>query len=281
MMKLPVPELDHSHVYTLAREKFVDASYQKRLTDGQPHVMALGDAYLASANAGLLHTVQGNPAVPPHIIDGDLQKLYKSGLLRKNSEARRIYEKLRVSSPSRVCPFCLHRIVKTLDHYLPKQKYGAYSVLPVNMVPCCRDCNSEKDEAAASDRATSLLHPYFDNVDAAQWLNCEFDITDGYCTPTFFINAQNVKSELLPRLIAHMEKLDLFDLYDVEGAREVNDMYDTLCDTSESSGPDGVQKLCLSMARSRARLAQNYWRAVLWRAAASSDTFVDMQWSVD
>ena len=278
-MKLPVPTLDHKHVYVLSRERFIDEDYKRRLEKGQSDVLALGDDYVARAQGGLLHELPENAAVPDHILAGDMQTLYKSGFLRRNSDARRLYERLRVSSPSRVCPFCLHRVVKTLDHYLPKKKFGAYSVLPQNLVPCCRDCNSEKDEEAARDRASSIIHPYFDDIDGDEWLWCELVMEDGFCTPTFYIRSANVNVSLLPRLISHMTKLDLFDLYDVEGAREINDMCDTLIDSFDASGAEGVRKLCSSMARSRGRLAQNYWRAVLWKVAAGNDAFTDMQWT--
>lgn len=139
MISLPVPALDAAIVYEKSRDRFADADYKKRLADGQATVLALGVEYIAKGERGELYEIQADSAVPPHILAGDMSKLYSQGLLRKNSEARTFYERLRLSSPFRVCPFCMHRPVRTLDHYLPKAEYGAYAVLPANLIPCCRD----------------------------------------------------------------------------------------------------------------------------------------------
>lgn len=281
MMNLPLPEFDAELVYEAAKERFTDVAYKRRLSDGQDDVLALCQEYVDKASSGELHSIVADPAVPPHILAGDMPKLYSQGLLRKRSDARIYYEKLRLSSPFRLCPLCLHRTVKTLDHYLPKSQFSAYAVLPANLIPCCRDCNSEKDVFAPEDRASTVIHPYFDDVDANAWLGCEIDKHVGHCTASFYINSGNVIDELRPRLITHMENLQLYELYDIEAAREINEMAGVLKTTFDASGLDGVRKLCESMAVSRSVLAENYWKAVLWRSAANDAEFCGLQWFAD
>lgn len=278
MMNLPLPEFDAESVYEAAKERFTDENYKKRLSDGKNDVLAFCQEYVDKAGNGELHSIIANPAVPPHIIAGDMSTLYSQGLLRKKSDARTYYEKMRLSSPFRICPLCLHRAVKTLDHYLPKAQYGAYAVLPANLIPCCRDCNSDKDVFAPEDRASTIIHPYFDNVDACAWLGCEIDKHADHCTVSFYINSGNVTDELRPRLIAHMENLKLYELYDIEAAREINEMAGALKTTLDASGSQGVKQLCESMAVSRSILAENYWKAVLWRSAADDAEFCGLQW---
>lgn len=278
MMSLPVPTLDAVAVYEKARDRFADFAYKKRLVDGQATVLALGSDYISKGTSGQLHLIVADGAVPPHIWEGDMKRLYSEGLLRKNSDARTYYEKLRLSSPFRVCPFCLHRPVRTLDHYLPKTNYGAYAVLPANLIPCCRDCNSEKDEFSPQERASTLLHPYFDRIDQSSWLGCEIDKHQGYCTASFYIRSADVSEELRPRLIAHMDTLQLWELYEIEAAREINEMAGTIKSTFVASGSDGVQMLCEEMGASRSVLAENYWKAVLWRSAAQDEEFCKLGW---
>ncbi|MCW2411366.1 MULTISPECIES: HNH endonuclease [unclassified Sphingobium] len=278
MMKLPLPDIDHAVVYEAARARFADKNLKQRLSDGQAAVMALGNDFIALGNDGQLHTIAPDPAVPPAIQPGDMQRLYTSGLLRKKSDARNYYDRLRLSSPFRVCPFCLHRPVRSLDHYLPKAQYGAYAVLPANLVPSCRDCNSDKDIFAPETRSSSIIHPYFDHIDDEPWLGCEINNLDGFCTATFFISSAAISEDLRPRLISHMEALNLFDLYDVEGARELNEMAAALKKTFDTSGATGVQSLCETIADSRSALANNYWRSVLWRAAANNEQFRSLEW---
>ncbi|TPJ42888.1 HNH endonuclease signature motif containing protein [Mesorhizobium sp. B2-7-1] len=60
-----------------------------------------------------------------------------------------------------MCPFCggLGH-TWTLDHYLPKANFPAYSVNPSNLVPCCRDCNSGKNASFGAELHEQTLHPY-------------------------------------------------------------------------------------------------------------------------
>lgn len=278
MMSLPLPVLDSLLVYEKAGERFTDPAYKKRLADGQAAVLALGADYALKGNSGDLHLIVADAAVPPHIQAGDMGRLYSQGLLRKNSDARKYYEQLRLSSPYRVCPFCVHRPVRTLDHYLPKAEYGAYAVLPMNLIPCCRDCNSDKDEFAPENRASTLIHPYFDRIDQNSWLGCDIEKHEGHCTASFYIRSAGVSEDLRPRLIAHMEALQLYELYDIEAARELNEMAGVMKSTFETSGSESVRALCEDMSASRSVLASNYWKAVLWRSASQDEEFCNLTW---
>lgn len=280
MLPLPLPDIDHEATYEVARERFIDPAYVDRLEAGQDEVMNRGVDYDIKGKAGSLHSITQEGGVAPHLQDGDMQRLYKQGLLRRGSDARKIYEKIKLSSPFRICPFCLHRSVKTLDHYLPKEGFGAYSVLPNNLVPCCRDCNTEKLTFNPVEYSESLLHPYYDHVDHLSWLGCEISLRNGLWDPTFFIAAANVDEILRDRLLSHMNVLDLFQLYDVEGSREINETKIQIRRTYLSRGGAEVRNLCLEMAESRAVLASNYWRAVLWQTAASVEEFCEANWAL-
>lgn len=278
MLHLPLPTMSHAQVYELAQDRFTVGPSKQRLLSGQDTVLIRGTEYINHGTAGTLHSIAADSSVPPCIRAGDMQKLYNRGLLRKKSEARTCYEKLRLSSPFSLCPMCLHRTTKTLDHYLPKDRFGAYAVLPANLIPCCRDCSSEKNEFVGVDRAASLLHPYFDDVDSTLWPGCELEKLSGFCKPTFFIAASVVNSELLQRLTSHMVTLDLFELYDIKGARELNDMTGALTEIFTHAGCAGVQELCDSISKSREVLAKSHWRAALWRTAARDADFCSLGW---
>lgn len=278
MLSLTKPELSHEAVYEVARERFIDVSYVKRLESGQQDVVKACQDYDWLGESGRLFEAVKPEHVAPHILAGDMQRLYSKGLLRKNSDARKIYERLRVSSPFRVCPLCLHRPVKTLDHYLPKEVYAPFAVHPSNLIPCCRDCNSEKLSFDPVLRSEMLLHPYFDNVDGTEWLGCDLDHQKHGWNVTFYVRAANVDNDLKDRLIKHMTVLDLFQLYDIEASREISESRYQIARSFASGGVEAVRQLCLDMALSRSVLAQNYWRTVLWNAAASNKDFCEAGW---
>lgn len=80
-------------------------------------------------------------------IKDKLIKLYSK--LYNNKVAKLYYDA--ICSTSNKCPFCEFGQVATLDHYLPKLKFPIFSILPYNLVPCCRDCNSNKGDRYVKD----------------------------------------------------------------------------------------------------------------------------------
>jgi len=56
---------------------------------------------------------------------------------------------------------------------LPKADYPAFSVLPYNLVPSCRDCNENKKNPKIFKSSDFHLHPYYDReLDMnAYWLH--------------------------------------------------------------------------------------------------------------
>ena len=55
-----------------------------------------------------------------------------------------------------------------------------YSVTPANLVPCCRDCNTEKSTTYATTPEKQCIHPYLDNdrYFTERWLTAVIIPTD-------------------------------------------------------------------------------------------------------
>jgi len=94
----------------------------------------------------------------------DLIKLYNSYFVKDNKPGRIVYDQLMVSAND-MCPFCggIGR-PRNLDHYLPKAHYPQLSILPLNLIPACRDCNMDgKGENFASTEEEQVIQPYLDD----------------------------------------------------------------------------------------------------------------------
>lgn len=127
--------------------------------------------YITSASTGNLYTIQAipnrrnyDPVVIGTLQKSDLLKLYGTYFVSLDKPGRRIYDAL-MSAANEKCPFCggIGR-PRNLDHYLPKAHYPQFSVLPVNLVPSCRDCNMDgKGEDFATTEEAQVLQPYLDN----------------------------------------------------------------------------------------------------------------------
>jgi hypothetical protein len=103
----------------------------------------------------------------------DLIKMYDQFLVDKEKPARRIYDGIKNAAKDK-CPFCGGiGSPRTLDHFLPKAHFPQFSVLPINLVPSCRDCNMEgKAQGFARKAKEQYIHPYRDKGTffADQWI---------------------------------------------------------------------------------------------------------------
>lgn len=135
-------------------------------------------------------TTKYNPLVFENISRLEFIKLYEQYFVSKDKpDARAIYDQI-LASAKQKCPYCCGvGNPRNLDHYLPKAHFPKYSILPVNLVPSCRDCNMDaKADKIISSYEHQLLHPYLDKPHFFndQWINIEFDSKVLDINTTFF-----------------------------------------------------------------------------------------------
>lgn len=93
---------------------------------------------------------------------GDLMDLYDNGVVKSKGRPRDIYDKI-LAAAQGLCPYCADiGSAKTLDHYLPKAKFPGLSVHPHNLVPACRDCNTDAGAGFPIHENLQPIHPYLD-----------------------------------------------------------------------------------------------------------------------
>lgn len=186
MRKLNAPEVTFEDSFTQCVSGIGAEAERLRYNDNLPDRQSVEEEYITLAYAGDLYTLPRFPAggLPDHLVSGalsksDFKKLYSQYLVPKEKPGRAIYQQLKVTANGK-CPLCGDiGHVATLDHYLPKANFPLYSVLPRNLVPCCRDCNSEKLNAFATNKEDQVLHPYFDgdHFFNTQWIKA--DVVEG------------------------------------------------------------------------------------------------------
>ena len=59
------------------------------------------------------------------------------------------------------CQYCEIGSPDTFDHYLPEGTFPEYSVLALNLVPCCHLCNSKKSNIFLVSGQRQFLNLYF------------------------------------------------------------------------------------------------------------------------
>lgn len=184
MLKLKRPVSSYPEMLGLCRSGITgNAGLLQNVTDVSRLLEQKAEEYAASATTGELYTIdplsrpKDDPVVIGRLKKSDLIKLYDNYVVGKSKPARAVYDALMVAANDK-CPFCggIGR-PRNLDHYLPKVHYPQFSIVPVNLVPSCRDCNMDgKGQAFASAAQDQVLQPYLDDdrFFNEQWLYARY-----------------------------------------------------------------------------------------------------------
>jgi hypothetical protein len=178
MRAIPKPTYANNFAFQTCANSVKDVGLQGRLNAISANIEALGKNYDALAEQGRLHEVLPTILADSDVLLGQVRKLelknlYDKEMVARLKPARAIYDNLRSAAPGGKCPTCGFGQVYTIDHFLPKSKFPWFSVLPENLVPSCRDCNTGKLAAAANDAQS--FHPYYDAIHLSQeqWIFAE------------------------------------------------------------------------------------------------------------
>jgi hypothetical protein len=186
----------------------------------------------------------------------ELKDVYSSHMVERAKPARAIYDSLLSQAPLGRCPFCGFGHASTLDHYLPKAKYPQFSILPFNLVPSCKDCNTSKGTAIASIAEEQSLHPYFDHQDFIndQWLYAEV-IQMTPATIRFFVKAPEHWDDISKiRVQSHFNAFKLASRYSLEAGDQLACLRYSLIYSHQLWGLDGIRQHLTIEAKSYARL---------------------------
>lgn len=90
-----------------------------------------------------------------------LKKLYKNNLQNKNKPAKTYYNNMLISSDKKYPFYNNIKQTKNINHFLPIAHYPKFSIMPINLIPSCRNCNiKKKDQIFAINKIHQAIHPY-------------------------------------------------------------------------------------------------------------------------
>jgi 5-methylcytosine-specific restriction endonuclease McrA len=222
----------------------------KKLADGRGGLLAVERIYLEQASQGKLTSIvpvpanlADNQALIVDLCRPDLIKLYDQYLVPKGKPGREVYSDL-LNAAREECPFCGGiGTPKTLDHFLPKARHPTFSVLPHNLVPCCRDCNmGEKGAAVANEALEVFLHPYVDRdiFFNQQWIFASYHKDDDGELGNFEYRIErpvNWNEEDVARAVYHFNAFGLAHKYALKAAQSlatVKGQIDAMIDRADS-----------------------------------------------
>lgn len=273
MLKVPKPTLLSADVYSDCIGVFQDAALRGRLAACKPLIADAEAEFDAKITKGLVYTIPHETVVNGNVTKSELKKVYSDQML-KSKIGRVHYEILLNAAKGDLCPLCAHREAKTLDHYLPKAKYPRLSVVPINLVPACRDCNTGKLTSYPRTPEEETIHPYYDDIEADQWLEARINRGIPLSVTFYVVHAAGWSDLLFERVKNHFLSYSLHILYATQAGRELTARklhYTTTYDSG--AGAAGVRKLLGDESISRSASNLNSWQSALYRCVANDDWF--------
>jgi len=273
MRKLKRPTESVAGVFMDCVSTIANAGDKQRHIDNLAEFVQAENRYIYLAEHEILHTAPNRGSATCNLSDKEMIKLYTYRMLNESHQARNYYNKWLVSTENEVCPLCGVRPVKTLDHYLPKADYPIFSITPINLIPSCRDCNFDKLTQTATCRAEETLHPYFDDIEAEEWLFADIETTPivGF---SFRVSKPAGWSPILfSRVKGHFQKFGLGALYSSNAAVELSNIKGQFANLFRLGGEEAVRQQLLDGFESRRAANRNSFWTAMYRAMANDAWF--------
>jgi 5-methylcytosine-specific restriction endonuclease McrA len=276
MWTIEKPDISAVETFTTCVEGFRSRSKRDRLKGIRQHIENVeAELDQISANAEI-HLIADELAVAGPlgaVTAEEMVELYDSHMARQKSRGRSIYDKLMDGAHFGQCPFCGHLPVSTLDHTVPKKRNASLTVTPINLIPCCKDCNHNKGTAFPVEASAQFLNPYYDDVTSDRWLYAEI-IEASPPGAYFYVHAPDVWHEVMEnRVKYHFQKLKLGKLYASQAGRQLQNIRRSLSDIFDGAGPEAVKEDLVGRSASCADVSTNSWESALYEAAAESDWY--------
>ncbi|WP_155758791.1 hypothetical protein [Vibrio splendidus] len=216
-----------------------------------------------------------------YVSKSDLKDIYTYQMAKKDRPGRKLYDALMKVPLNKRCPFCSVGRVKNLDHFLPKSPLPIFSILPINLVPSCRDCNQDKSDGLSTKERDQTLHPYFDDVSYVQWLYARLIkgnpiVIDYYLEPTML---EDESLEL--KVQAHFEAYDLADIFSEMAAEELNQIYFESRRIFLECGCFELKNHLVQKKESFLKNYKNSWQVALYQSLAQSEWYCSGKFITD
>lgn len=242
---------------------------KNRLRSIENNVFEAAQDYAVRAVVPDLHSIATMEIVGT-VLKDELVKNYDNRLAKKASPGRDIYDELKSLPNGDICPYCNHRDVSTLDHFLPKSHFPILAVAPDNLIGVCSDCNKKKGDTIPAALTDTFLHPYFENISNEQWLFAEVIHSTPPAIRFFTQFPLGWSEELGQRVLYQFDRLELASLYAKQAAREMSDIRSGLQLHLENGGSIRVQRELEHQWNSRRANQINSWKTAMYEALKNS-----------
>lgn len=273
MWRITRPNIAAGFTFAECISRVRSLELKNRLNNIQQDIVNAEIEYDGAAQNKELHLIAPLDNVGGIVTNLEMVAVYRDRMVPENTPGRPIYDQIMSLAPHGRCPFCGHRIVSTLDHHLAKTRYSALTVIPLNLIACCKDCNKSKSNSTPNTPEEVYLHPYFDEIENDRWLYANV-IEENPASFAFTVNPpQNWNQVLIARVLHHFETLDLDGLYRSNAAEELLNIKHQLHYLLEAGGQESVRQHLQDLYNSRLLNRINSWQTALYHALTESAWF--------
>lgn len=272
MNKLEKPKEKVKEVYEACIDKVADTKLKSELQACSIELDQDEELYDRKAQNGKLQEFPQKDMVNGNVNIEEMKKVYTYRMVDLRQPGRLFYNKLLNSV--QICPFCGIRDVATIDHYLPKAKYATTVVTPINLVPACRDCNSNKGDITVTDR--EVWHPYYDDYGDIRWLYAEI-VEDSSPIVIFYVDTSlcGISMEDTTKIRNSFSIFELSELYGIYAAKELKDIDHLMRFLKKNVGNEEVKKQLNMMYESYKHADANSYKTALYEALKENEWYIE------
>lgn len=280
MRQLSIPPHNAVEVFATCVNAVPDALARDNYAANHVHIFKSINDYAAASQSKSWHGLpraawgQVDAIVVGSLSKSNLTDLYTSYMVPTNMAARTTYDEIMVAANGK-CPFCGGiGLVSTLDHYLPKSTFPLYSVLPANLVPCCKDCNTGKSASFGMSPGDQPLHPYLDEPKFfnERWVYAEVEQTTPISIKYICAPPQAWPAVERSRLLSHFEDYDLGYRFGVQAGAELAKVIDARRGSLRSLSAEDFRAYLVEGAASSG-FDLNGWNRTMYFALANTAWF--------
>lgn len=275
MRKIIRPTVNVDRVLDDCIENMLDSSLKTEIIESKNYFINAEIEFETKILNNELYTIAKNVTISDSLNSEKLIGIYENRLLNKKNNGRIHYDTIFMSAPNGKCPYCSQRIVKTLDHYLPKSIYPLYSITPINLVPSCSDCNKDKRISSPSNSEEESLHPYYDDIENENWLKVKLHNVKPL-TLEYFVLPQIAWSELLNKRVEfHFKAYDLNTLFCIHALEEFENIKSQLENLFVIKGKEELKDHLFDCYKSRENANKNSWQTAFYEGLFTNESFLN------
>ena len=173
-----------------------------------------------------------------------------------------------------ICPVCGALKCTTYDHYLPRSQYQLFAVHPLNLIPCCTECNKHKSTNFMTESGShKYWNAYLDSDVATQFLFCAITEENGMPKANFRIEQGNLDDDTFAVLYKTFHDLKLDQTYQSSAGTEIDELISSCCAYYKKNSNLGLENCFEVIADTISDKDANNWKNVLKKALITSPIF--------